>query len=323
MPRIQRLFLGCAVLFAWGLVALVSGAANWTYAHSLGASLFEKNIMGGAAVASDIFKSVAFVAVLWFIATRHYWASFLTTVLAAIAVVFSVLAAIGFVSGERMGTFDRAQQETRKEQTRIDNITRLKSKANWVPSARPAQVVRADIQAAELHPHFRWSRKCKRPGKTTGPHCAKYRQLLVELASAQASASLEAKLDAKTQDYLDAPTVKRDYASMVIATLTGWANRDVVIASIFVMVALIETGAAFGLTIGLALLAPPETSLGKAVRRVLPKGADKGKKKPQQVAQAPQPQPVQQPTQPQGQITLRRPPERMAPEERLKVVSGA
>lgn len=329
MHKYQRYGLGIAGLCAWGLLFIVSLFANFDFSQSLGSSPFERAVLGAAAIASDIFKAIAPVAFLWLAFTaKQAWPSFSVAVIGSIAALFSLLAAIGFVSGQRMGSYDSAVFDQSRADMLRKQAARTERKANWVPKARPVFVVEAEIQAAKLHRHFRISRECTRPGRISGAHCEKYRGLLVELGSAKAAAQLDNKLTGQENALLSNGAPKRDYMAEVLASWLGVDQKTVVLFSIAIAVALIEAGAGLGLAIGLTLLTPPDSTLGKALRRVTPtKKGDKGNPPASSIGpytseRAPQiADPGGAPV--VARRTVKRPPAKLEGGKRLKLVTGA
>lgn len=271
MSKTQRIVVGLAALLAWAMLIGVSLTANARFGWSLGSSDLERILLAAGSVASDLLKAGAPIAFLWFVAQKRKWPATAAAMIGIVTFAFSLIAATGFVAGERFAAYDKARIEAEAYQNSKAELDRAKAKRDWGPVARPASVVRAEIVALEGDRVFQVTARCtKTPGGDLEQWCRNYRRLGVELATAEEAEKAEAKVATASERTAKAHRTSGDYQVGFLSSLTGAKDGTILIGLTFLMVALIEIGASFGLTVALSLLYAPESKMGKVLSIVRP-----------------------------------------------------
>ena len=232
---------------------------NYRFGFSLGRTEFDGQIYGAASAAADCMK--ALVPFFFFAAVRNRcWSQALASALVWVVVTaYSLTSALGHAALNRL---DTAGQRTSAAQTYKDHradLVRAKEQLSWVPQHRPAQTVQAEIESAKNE--RRWSLSSGCTDVTTSKSrsfCEKYHGLQAELASAEQSVALEARI-ADIQAKLATSTgttvmSEADPQAAVLAKLAGVLMpsikiEDVQTALTVFIALLLEVGSAFGMYI--------------------------------------------------------------------------
>jgi hypothetical protein len=251
-----RKAIGISAILGWAGLMGVSLTANATFAASFGSSHLESMLLGGAAVASDMFKALTPIAFFYFIFHSRWWPAASAATLFSVAMLFSVVASLGFVATERFSAFDKANHEMTTKKNAEADAKKLEDGAKWIPKAsRPASVIAADIAARNADRTMQITLGCTKTTPSQETWCRETRQLQVELATAEEATRVEGKIEGKRDTARKIMRSEGDYQAGMLASMLGLDTKTIIYMMIGLTVLLIETGSAFGLTIGIALLA--------------------------------------------------------------------
>jgi hypothetical protein len=255
----MRHALGVLGVLAAGVLLAVSAAMNWRFGFSLGRTELDGEIYGAASAAADCMK--ALVPFFFFAAIRNrMWSQVAASALVWVVVTaYSLTSALGHAALNR---FDTAGKRAATVQTYKDHradLTRAEEQLSWVPQHRPAQTVQADIDMLKNDRPWVWTNECRHVTGSKGRgFCEKYLSLQAELASAEQSIALEARI-ADIQGKLaesNGATVmsEADPQAAVLAKLAGVLApsvkiEDVQTALTVFIALLLEVGSAFGMYI--------------------------------------------------------------------------
>ena len=255
----MRHALGVLGVLAAGVLLAVSCAMNYRFGFSLGRTEFDGQIYGAASAAADCMK--ALVPFFFFAAVRNRsWSQAGASALVWVVVTaYSLTSALGHAALNR---FDSAGQRASAALTYKDeraDLARAKEQLSWVPQHRPAQAVQADIETVKNDRPWGWTNGCTNvTGGKGRSFCEKYHALQAELASAEQSIALEARI-ADVQAKLAAAkgTTVMSEADPQAAVLTKLAGvlapsvkiEDVQTALTVFIALLLEVGSAFGMYI--------------------------------------------------------------------------
>jgi len=256
MGTIQRHALGGAAFLAWTIVICVSLSANMTFAITLGRTPFEQDVLAGAGVASDLLKALSPLALLYFVFHRRWWPSFAAGTLFAVTMSFSLIASLGFVSGERMSQFDRGLSEITKAKEQRAMADDIVAKNGWALDYAkvPSSVAAARLDAAKSDSRWLASNGCtKATSNAMELWCRDARQLPVALTASKAREEWDAKAEALREKAGSVERTEPDYQIAALSRATGVDQKTVMLALILLTVLLIESGSAFGLSIALGL----------------------------------------------------------------------
>jgi hypothetical protein len=271
MSKWQRYALGVFAFLAWLILIGVSLTANFKFAFNLGHTELERYIMGAGSVASDLFKSAAFVAFLWMISRKNYSVAASVAVLGIVAGVFSVVAATGFAAGNRYEAYNDAQLKQQATKDMRKDIERAESQRDWQPTHKPLKVAEAELKALEQNPLYVASAYCNRQvGQKQEDHCRKVAEANVAASAAKVAEEQHANIVATRGKIA---SKGRDYGDAQIEFWSNWTGikGDTILRMMIILqVLLIEVGSALGLTVALALLVPEGTALGKVLSIVKP-----------------------------------------------------
>jgi len=233
---------------------------NWRFGFSLGRTEFDGQIYGAASAAADCMKAP--VPFFFFAALRNrMWSQAAASALVWVVVTsYSLTSALGHAALNRL---DSAGQRTATAENYKDHradLARAQDQLSWIPQHRPAQAVQADIDALKDDKSWAATEQCS---KVTGPKsrgfCQKYHAMSAELASAQQTVALEARIsDIKTKMATasagHAVTSEGDPQAAVLAKLGALIApsikvEDVQTALTVFVALLLEVGSGFGMYI--------------------------------------------------------------------------
>ena len=255
----MRHALGVLGVLAAGVLLAVSCAMNWRFGFSLGRTEFDGQIYGAASAAADCMK--ALVPFFFFAAVRNkMWSQALASAVVWVVVTtYSLTSALGHAALNR---FDTAGQRTATADSYKDHradLSRAQEQLSWIPQHRPAQAVQADIDALKDERTWANTEQCSKVTGSKGRgFCQKYHALSAELASAQQSIALEARvadIQGKMSHVTGAAVMSEaDPQAAVLAKLAALVApnikvEDVQTALTVFIALLLEVGSGFGMYI--------------------------------------------------------------------------
>lgn len=265
----QRRTIGAGILVAALVLLAVSITCNVTFARTFGTSSLERNTLGAMAVASDVIKGTAAMIVIWLVHRRLFVPAAFAGTLGAIALVFSVAASIGFLATERVRAYDEAKRQVDMTVEAKADIADLKKRAQWVPDHRPLAVLKAEQDARQQDSRFKATDGCRDVrGDRLEIWCRSYREIAVQIASAEEAARLEESVTARREYVAKEGRSVGDAQIAVMAGALGVDEKTMLILLVGLGVLLIELGSTMGLTVAMAMLIGDRGELGQALRVV-------------------------------------------------------
>jgi hypothetical protein len=255
----MRHALGVLGVLAAGVLLAVSCAMNYRFGFSLGRTEFDGQIYGAASAAADCMK--ALVPFFFFAAVRsRMWSQAAASALVWVVVMaYSLTSALGHAALNRLDTAGQRATEAQTYKDQRADLTRAKEQLSWVPQARPAQTVQADINTVKNERRWNMSSGCT--DVTTSKSrtfCEQYNALTAELASAEQRVALEQRIAAiqgKLAESSGATVMSEaDPQAAVLTKLAGAIAptvklEDVQTALTVFIALLLEVGSAFGMFI--------------------------------------------------------------------------
>ena len=256
----MRHALGVLGVLAAGVLLAVSCAMNWRFGVSLGRTEFDGQIYGAASAAADCMK--ALVPFFFFAAIRNkMWSqAAASAVVWVVVTAYSLTSALGHAALNRLDTAGQRTATAENYKDHRADLSRAQEQLSWVPQHRPAQAVQADLDALKDDKSWNATAQC---ANVTGPKsrgfCQKFHALSAELASAQQTVALEARIsDIKgkmaTATAGHAVTSEGDPQAAVLAKLAALIApsikvEDVQTALTVFVALLLEVGSGFGMYI--------------------------------------------------------------------------
>ena len=255
----MRHALGVLGVLAAGVLLAVSCAMNWRFGFSLGRTELDGQIYGAASAAADCMK--ALVPFFFFAAIRNrMWSQALASALVWVVVTsYSLTSALGHAALNRLDTAGQRTATAANYKDHRADLSRAQEQLSWIPQHRPAQAVQADIDALKDDRAWAYTESC---GKVSGSKgrsfCQKYHALSAELASAQQSIALEARIadiQGKMTNVTGAAVMtEADPQAAVLAKLAAIISpsikvEDVQTALTVFIALLLEVGSGFGMYI--------------------------------------------------------------------------
>lgn len=255
----MRHALGVLGVLAAGVLLAVSCAMNYRFGFSLGRTEFDGQIYGAASAAADCMK--ALVPFFFFAAVRNrIWSQAAASALVWVVVMaYSLTSALGHAALNRLDTAGQRAADAQTYKDHRADLARAKEQLSWVPQARPAQAVQAEIDT--LKNERRWTMSSGCTDVTTSKSrtfCEQYNTLTAEFASAEQRVALEqriAAIQAKLATAEGATVMSEaDPQAAVLAKLAGAVApsiklEDVQTALTVFIALLLEVGSAFGMFI--------------------------------------------------------------------------
>ncbi len=255
----MRHALGVLGVLAAGVLLAVSCAMNYRFGFSLGRTEFDGQIYGAASAAADCMK--ALVPFFFFAAVRNrVWSQAAASALVwAVVMAYSLTSALGHAALNRLDTAGQRAADAQTYKDHRADLARAKEQLSWVPQARPAQAVQAEIDT--LKNERRWTMSSGCTDVTTSKSrtfCEQYNTLTAEFASAEQRVALEqriAAIQAKLATAEGATVMSEaDPQAAVLAKLAGAVApsiklEDVQTALTVFIALLLEVGSAFGMFI--------------------------------------------------------------------------
>jgi hypothetical protein len=255
----MRHALGVLGVLAAGVLLAVSCAMNWRFGFSLGRTEFDGQIYGAASAAADCMK--ALVPFFFFAAMRNrMWSQAVASAIVWLVVTsYSLTSALGHAALNRLDTAGQRTATADNYKDHRADLSRAQEQLSWIPQHRPAQAVQADIDALKDDRAWAYTESC---GKVSGSKgrsfCQKYHALSAELASAQQSIALEARIadiQGKMTNVTGAAVMtEADPQAAVLAKLAAIISpsikvEDVQTALTVFVALLLEVGSGFGMYI--------------------------------------------------------------------------
>ena len=255
----MRHALGVLGVLAAGVLLAVSAAMNWRFGFSLGRTEFDGQIYGAASAAADCMK--ALVPFFFFAAIRNrMWSQAAAAALVGVVVTaYSLTSALGHAALNRFDTAGQRAATVESYKDHRADLQRAQEQLSWIPQHRPAQTVQADIEVLKEDKAWGWTEQCN---KVTGAKgrgfCQKYHALSAELASAEQSIALEARIadvQAKMSNVKGVTVMSEAdpqaavLAKLAIIVMPSIKVDDVQTALTVFIALLLEVGSAFGMYI--------------------------------------------------------------------------
>jgi len=255
----MRHALGVLGVLAAGVLLAVSAAMNWRFGFSLGRTELDGQIYGAASAAADCMK--ALVPFFFFAAIRNrMWSQAAASALVWVVVTaYSLTSALGHAALNRFDSAGHRAATVAAYKDHRADLARAEEQLTWIPQHRPAQTVQAEVDALKSDRAWVWTKECTEVTGSKGrTYCQNYHALAAELASAEQSIALEARIadiHAKI-DGSDGVTVmsEADPQAAVLAKLAALVSpgvkvEDVQTALTVFIALLLEVGSAFGMYI--------------------------------------------------------------------------
>ena len=263
--------LGLVAFLGWLVLLAVSLSANGTFAYSIGTARWERVVLAGGAVASDMLKALCPLAFLYCLAQRRWWPAITAAAVGVVTLIFSIFSSVGFVSGERWGKFDAGAAEIRQAHEARDAANQIEAQAVWLPGEKlPISVIEAQISAKTADRAFAVTKGCSLiPAGPIEQWCREFRQLGVDLSAAKARELAEFRASVARTIASKIVRQEADYQVAAIVRATGAYPHVVLLGLVGLTVALIEIGSCFGLTLALGLL-KPDSAPFRAFQKIEP-----------------------------------------------------
>ena len=253
----MRHALGVLGVLAAGVLLAVSAAMNWRFGFSLGRTELDGQIYGAASAAADCMK--ALVPFFFFAAIRNrMWSQAAASALVWVVVTaYSLTSALGHAALNRFDSAGHRAATVAAYKDHRADLARAQEQLTWIPQHRPAQTVQAEIDALKNDRAWVWTQGCTEVTGSKGrTYCQNYHALAAELASAEQSIALEARIadiQAKIGESNGATVMSEaDPQAAVLAKLAalvapGVKIEDVQTALTVFIALLLEVGSAFGM----------------------------------------------------------------------------
>lgn len=258
----MRHVLGVLGVLAAGVLLAVSAAMNWRFGYSLGMTEADGLIYGAASAAADCFK--ALVPFFFFAAIRNrMWSQALASAVVWLVVTaYSLTSALGHAALNRLDTSGQRTVAASEYKDLRADLKRAQDQLSWVPQHRPIATVQAEIDQAKTQRAWSFTKGCTEiNGKQGRDFCQQFHALTAELASADQSAKLEARIASTSAKLAKATGVSAladaDPQAAVLAKLAslvipGTKVEDVQVALTIFVAVLLEIGSGFGMYVAFA-----------------------------------------------------------------------
>lgn len=248
----MRHLLGALGVLAAGVLIAVSAAMNWSFGYHLGATEFDRVILGSASVAADCLK--ALMPFFFFAAIRNkMWSQVAASaVLWVVVAAYSMTSAAGIAMQNRKDSGSQREAQAASYQDVRADLKRAQEQLSWVPQHRPVATVQADIDNVKNQRAWKWTAGCTDvSGKQGRELCDKFNGLIAEKASAEEAQTLEARIaDISTKlsgVSGQAVSADADPQAAMFASLTGFDKAKIQTGLALFVALLLEIGSSFGL----------------------------------------------------------------------------
>ena len=199
----MRHALGVLGVLAAGVLLAVSAAMNWRFGYQLGKTEMDGFIYGAASAAADCLK--ALIPFFFFAALRNrMWSqAAAAAVVGVVVTAYSLTSALGHAALNRMDTTGHRAVEAQSYKDLRGDLKRAQDQLGWIPQHRPAATVQGDLDGMKFRREWAFTKSCSEvTGRQGRDFCQQYQGLTAELASAEQSSALEARI-ADIQSKLD------------------------------------------------------------------------------------------------------------------------
>ena len=243
-----------AILMFW----VCSGAANYFFGRSLGTdepfvflgwSTTTSQLFSYVSLSSDILKAIMLFAVGAALMLRQWLTAFVCASIWLACTVWSIASAVGFVALNSSTVTDTRGQTADEWASLRSEIRRTEERRSWIPEARPAETVKAEIIGLENAVTYHQTASCT---NATIPDSMKFCDSLAKLrqeyANAQSARDLDAQLATLRQEMKGSRRVSsaNPFADMVASLLDIKQGQAVTGQALF-LAALLELISSLGL----------------------------------------------------------------------------
>ena len=235
--------------FGAGVLCIVSLIANLRYGLSLARDPLDKVAYGAASVAVDILKAALPLLALRLWHRRHHLMFVASAMLWVGCVSWSMSSAVGFSLATRAEANTERLTERATQSGWATTVSRAQGQLTALGIPRPAEVVKADLAAAQVPAHI-WARTLKCTETTlheSQAACATVLGLRRELIAAQVAERLESTVAEGRAATSDIATI--DPQAAALARLTGVHDGDVRTGLALLLAGIVELASAMGVTI--------------------------------------------------------------------------
>lgn len=219
----------------------VSGAANFQYGLSFGGP-----VIGGASIASDIFKVVALIGVFTLWRSKHWLQAIALFMLFLGFTTWSMFSATGFMSTQFSAFEDGRGKAASDWSALIKQTERLEERRRKVSAVRPQKVIQAEIDAILRTPGVNGCVVID--GPITREQCPKLDELRKELAFAESAFWLDGRLEKLRNEMKGSDRVTVvDPRTDSLAAVSGVGTASIALFIKLFFAGLIELATAFGL----------------------------------------------------------------------------
>ncbi|MGZ5918926.1 MAG: hypothetical protein ACXWJV_03915 [Hyphomicrobium sp.] len=255
----MRHALGVLGVLAAGVLLAVSAAMNWRFGFSLGRTELDGQIYGAASAAADCMKALVPFFVFAAIRNRMWSQAAASALVWVVVTAYSLTSALGHAALNRFDTAGHRAATVAAYKDHRADLARAEEQLTWIPQHRPAQTVQAEIDSLKSDRAWVWTKECTEVTGSKGrTYCQNYHALAAELASAEQSIALEARvadIQAKIGEQNGATVMSEaDPQAAVLAKLAALIApnvkvEDVQTALTVFIALLLEVGSAFGMYI--------------------------------------------------------------------------
>lgn len=188
LPRITLAHLAAALLLGAGAFA------NFRYGLSFGETDLERKIAGSASVGADVWNAVGLCLIALAIYGKRYVEAGAGAIVLCLTLAYSINAGLGFAAATRDATIAERTNLARAEQSREADRAKIENKLSALGTSRDSRAIKAELDGMAADT---WLDGCVKVNSTyKRKHCPKMAALKEELARAEQTKELEAKLAA-------------------------------------------------------------------------------------------------------------------------------
>lgn len=249
--------LGVIILVAWGILAVASANANYSFGLTWGNTEQASQTIAWASVASDVMKAIFPIFVIYFWVKGAKWPMFCALVVSIVTICYSFVAAIGFASTARMAKSDKLTIEAHNTIDWKQELKRLKQKQSWYTSQRGRGAVEADMAKMQGTTRWKWTDGCNKSETNTAKSrafCAEYKSLQAELITIAEGEKIDKKVAHARAMMQTAKNLSGDTQSEFLSDIFDITVSNATIGTMLLLVLLLELGSSLGLTVGLGVL---------------------------------------------------------------------
>lgn len=225
---------------------------NWRFGYTLGKSEFESQLYGAASVAADCFKALLPFFLFAALRNRNYSQAFGAMLLFVVCFTYSLSSSLGFAALNRADSMGSRALKAETHQDLRTELDRARSTLKALPSYRPVDTVKGDINAFKQNSRWQASGECQ--NATSGKsmiYCEGFYKLRAELAVAEQAEKLETRVEqlrSSLGEVVDGVAVakSKDPQLEILAGLTGRSVHEMELMLTVLIALLVELGASLG-----------------------------------------------------------------------------